>query len=267
MFSSVAMRPAIQMVMENLIANMRSIMRNKLLILYSCLFLIMLAGIMPVQAQNPEISLVLQQDSASVPRDADFAINVEVGPNSVDLKSYALEIQFDRNLIRTDTFSIVEGNLLEGGVNYTTFFWVGFSSDSGTLYIHGANLEPGEMIDGPGTLASIVFYSDPINFGYTSIDITDIQARDVDNADLFYDAVNSGIHICEHLLGDANKDGLLNVSDAVYIINYVFVSGSPAPTPLMIADANCDAAVNVSDAVYIVNYVFVDGPPPCRICY
>jgi uncharacterized protein (TIGR02145 family) len=35
----------------------------------------------------------------------------------------------------------------------------------------------------------------------------------------------------EYVCGDANSDGLLNVSDAVYIINYVFIVGSPAPDP------------------------------------
>lgn len=64
------------------------------------------------------------------------------------------------------------------------------------------------------------------------------------------------------MCGDANGDQSVNVSDAVYIINYVFVSGTP-PDPLLIADVNCDGSVNVSDAVYIINFVFVDGNDPC----
>jgi len=64
--------------------------------------------------------------------------------------------------------------------------------------------------------------------------------------------------------GDANNDKTVNVSDAVYIINYVFVGGSPAPIPLESGNVNCDESVNVSDAVYIINYVFVGGSPaPC----
>jgi len=61
--------------------------------------------------------------------------------------------------------------------------------------------------------------------------------------------------------GDANADGLVNVGDAVYIINYVFRNG-PAPAPYVLGDANCDDLVNVGDAVYLVNYIFGDGPPP-----
>jgi hypothetical protein len=64
--------------------------------------------------------------------------------------------------------------------------------------------------------------------------------------------------------GDANADLKINVSDAVYIINYVFVGGNP-PQPLMSGDANCDDKINVSDAVYIINFVFVGGHPPCDV--
>lgn len=31
-------------------------------------------------------------------------------------------------------------------------------------------------------------------------------------------------------------------------------------------DVNCDEKVNVSDAVYIVNYIFKGGPAPCAGC-
>jgi hypothetical protein len=61
--------------------------------------------------------------------------------------------------------------------------------------------------------------------------------------------------------GDANGDAAINVSDAVYIINYVFVAG-PAPQPLESGDGNCDGTVNVSDAVYLINHVFTGGPAP-----
>jgi hypothetical protein len=62
--------------------------------------------------------------------------------------------------------------------------------------------------------------------------------------------------------GDCNNDNDVNVSDAVYIINYVFVGGDP-PYPLYTGDVNCDAVVNISDAVWIINYIFVGGKAPC----
>ena len=59
----------------------------------------------------------------------------------------------------------------------------------------------------------------------------------------------------DYLCGDANADSRVNVSDAVFIVNYVF-SGGNVPNPLESGDANMDGKVNVSDAVAIVNYVF-----------
>jgi Dockerin type I domain len=64
--------------------------------------------------------------------------------------------------------------------------------------------------------------------------------------------------------GDANSDGTINVTDAVYIINYIFVGGD-APYPLENAEVNCDGLVNVSDAVWIMNYIFYSGNAPCDV--
>ncbi len=65
-----------------------------------------------------------------------------------------------------------------------------------------------------------------------------------------------------YLCGDSNGDETVNVSDAVHIINYVFVGGNP-PDPMESGDCNCDGSCNVSDAVWIINYVFVGGNDPC----
>jgi sugar lactone lactonase YvrE len=69
--------------------------------------------------------------------------------------------------------------------------------------------------------------------------------------DLDFDLIGDA---CEYICGDASADGTVNVSDAVLIINYVFIGGDP-PDPLEAGDVNCSADVNVSDAVYIINYV------------
>jgi hypothetical protein len=64
------------------------------------------------------------------------------------------------------------------------------------------------------------------------------------------------------ICGDTNGDGNVNVSDAVWIINYVFIGGDP-PDPIEAGDCNCDGNCNVSDAVYVINYVFIGGNAPC----
>jgi hypothetical protein len=65
--------------------------------------------------------------------------------------------------------------------------------------------------------------------------------------------------------GDANGDGTPNISDAVFLIAYIF-AGGPAPDPLELGDCNCDDSTNISDAVYLIQWIFAGGPAPCEEC-
>ena len=62
--------------------------------------------------------------------------------------------------------------------------------------------------------------------------------------------------------GDANRDGSVDISDVVYIVNYIF-AGGPAPNPSQAGDADCTITIDVADAVYLINYIFASGPAPC----
>ena len=66
---------------------------------------------------------------------------------------------------------------------------------------------------------------------------------------------------CCDVAGDANHDAMVNLADAVFLINYVF-KGGPAPTCDDKGDANFDCSLNLADAVYLINYVFKGGPAP-----
>ena len=62
--------------------------------------------------------------------------------------------------------------------------------------------------------------------------------------------------------GDANGDGDINITDVVFLVNYLFLDG-PAPTPLEGGDADSSGEVDIADAIFLINYLFLDGPPPC----
>jgi hypothetical protein len=64
-----------------------------------------------------------------------------------------------------------------------------------------------------------------------------------------------------HTSGDANSDGIVDVGDPLFIIDYIFREG-PAPDPMIIGDVNCDGRVNIGDSKFLLNYVFLDGPKP-----
>lgn len=62
--------------------------------------------------------------------------------------------------------------------------------------------------------------------------------------------------------GDANNTGEINISDIVYLGNYIY-SGGPAPVPnVLCGDANGTGSVNIADLAYLIAYVFNSGPPP-----
>lgn len=73
------------------------------------------------------------------------------------------------------------------------------------------------------------------------------------------------VTVNDFICGDANADQLANITDAVYLIDYVFNQG-PEPQPLEAGDTNCDDLANVTDAVYLIDYVFNQGPAPCANC-
>jgi hypothetical protein len=61
--------------------------------------------------------------------------------------------------------------------------------------------------------------------------------------------------------GDANGDGMINIVDVVYLINFLFIEGPP-PKPFAAGDVNCNDYITASDVIYLINYLFIGGPPP-----
>jgi hypothetical protein len=63
------------------------------------------------------------------------------------------------------------------------------------------------------------------------------------------------------LRGDANDDGRLDVSDAGYLLSWLFDDG-PALFCDDAGDANDDGRLDVSDARYVLDYLFSNGAAP-----
>ncbi|UCB52836.1 MAG: hypothetical protein JSV10_01730 [Candidatus Zixiibacteriota bacterium] len=61
--------------------------------------------------------------------------------------------------------------------------------------------------------------------------------------------------------GDCNGDGTVDVGDVVFLVNYLYKSGS-APEPVEAGDCNCDTTVDLGDVVYLINYLYKQGSPP-----
>ena len=225
--------------------------------------LILLLVLVSAQALFAAPAFYLIPDSTVVFRDSLFDVFMPVDAASANLKAFSVEITFNRNVIRTDSLSVTEGTLL-ATAGLPTFFWVGFSPDSATLYVDGAILGDGFTASGSGVLAYIRFYT--IGFGESDIEFISIRARNGDNEPLLYDPVNGWVKVCQ-FVGDVNADNRITVSDVVYMINWIF-GGGPEPIPdQLVGDVNCDATANISDVVYLIDYIFGGGPAPCGPCY
>lgn len=68
------------------------------------------------------------------------------------------------------------------------------------------------------------------------------------------------------ICGDVTNDGVVNVSDAIWLLNFLFKDG-PAPKLFTcVADANNDNVVSLSDAIIILNFLFKGGSSPNPDC-
>jgi hypothetical protein len=61
--------------------------------------------------------------------------------------------------------------------------------------------------------------------------------------------------------GDANADENTDLSDAVFVLNHLFVGGAP-PTCEDAADIDDNETLEITDAVYLLSFLFNGGPEP-----
>jgi subtilisin family serine protease len=65
--------------------------------------------------------------------------------------------------------------------------------------------------------------------------------------------------------GDCTLDYQITVSDAIFLLNYLYHSGPP-PDPYCVGNVNGDTIIDIGDAMYILNFLFHNGPPPQDGC-
>jgi len=61
--------------------------------------------------------------------------------------------------------------------------------------------------------------------------------------------------------GDANGEGVVNIADAIFMIQYIFNDG-PSPQCMEAANANGDSFTDISDAIFLIQFQFLDGNQP-----
>lgn len=79
--------------------------------------------------------------------------------------------------------------------------------------------------------------------------------------------------------GDVNRDGAVDLSDAIYMLQWMY-AGGPAPWPLACepnvntngdgekihnGDVNASGEVDISDPIFLLQYLYLGGPEPAML--
>lgn len=169
----------------------------------------------------------------------------------------------------------LEGNYAYLGVGYLGFMVIDISDLSnpflaGQLEFADSDIWECTIIGRYAYVAAIgptlwiIDVSDPSSpFVYTEVPLSGRPYGIARNGSHLYVAGYDGgvqvVDLVEH--GDVNADGVVNTSDIIALVNYLFKSGT-SPEPADAGDADCDRSTTAADIIYLVNYAFKGGDPP-----
>ncbi|MEE3200218.1 MAG: glycoside hydrolase family 18 protein [Planctomycetota bacterium] len=126
------------------------------------------------------------------------------------------------------------------------------------------NADTGIMItyDDPESLALKVDYVNEQRLG--GVMLWDLSSDDEQGSLL--SVLHEGLRqppAARFIRGDCNTDAMIDLTDAVYLLNYNF-TGGPSPACAAACDADGDGQINgtVTDALYLLSFSFLGGAPP-----
>jgi hypothetical protein len=186
------------------------------------------------------------------------------------LKSYLIDIEVDTGVIKL--IEAAREPFFSGSMG-AFFFWkdtVQVFPQIGPRFVYEmlSSLYGLEThVDGPGQIARMRFVARQT--GISGVMFRNEELLNWHDSTIALRDSSSGlVVVCPTTFryGDADLSGSIDISDAVFLISYIFIGG-PAPFPtVLVADANCSGDIDISDAVYLVSYIFAGGPAPCNPC-
>ena len=235
-------------------------MRKSLAIL---VLLLVLHG--ATMAQTAEIWM--EADTVYYQNNQCFYLNTYCDTKLVGAKVFHFELTFDQSVVVSPADSVSLGSMFTGIEDDTvTVLFTQLWTDSTTLEIDIAYLRDSATLNGPGEI--IILPIVPTGFGQTDIQLTNVLVFDRFNQQIPVNILGSTYaRICQ-FVGDVNQSNIIDISDLVYVVDYMF-NGGPIPLPsVWSANFNCDEfAIDISDLVAMVDWMFNNEPflcdPPC----
>jgi hypothetical protein len=88
-----------------------------------------------------------------------------------------------------------------------------------------------------------------------------VRVRDEHGSTIYADPLRLEFRSGKFRRGNANADGKTDLSDALYVLGFLFLGG-PGPSCLKAADTDDSGELDLTDAVYLLSYLFLGGPAP-----
>ncbi len=131
-----------------------------------------------------------------------------------------------------------------------------------------SNLSTGTSYLRPGTGPIMNIYITILNQppdGFIKIDTTTItigRSLKIESIVADYVPVYSvgTVYVSAYDRGDANMNGVINIVDVSYLINFLY-KGGPLPDPYA-GDVNGNGVINIIDVAYLISFLYKGGPPP-----
>lgn len=163
-------------------------------------------------------------------------------------------------IVNTLLPTLTVGNSLDAeGSQITYLFQVSKNSNFGTIVAQTNSQPPGTM----GTTSWVV--SSALTPGTTyfwhAAAHDDFLSSNFTTSRSFAVSPGAVAYIC----GDADGSGMVNISDVVNLIGYIFFGGT-APNPIQSGDVDCSGSLTISDVVYLISYIFSGGQAACAGC-
>ena len=128
----------------------------------------------------------------------------------------------------------------------------------GVLRVFAASTNGSTISGNDGEVCTVkIHVADEMKAGDYPIVLKEISIADKNAVSHDVDYVKSTLTVNDYILGDANRDGKINVSDYVAIVHH-YMGNTPASFNEKAADVNRDGKVNVADYTAVV-HLYLNG--------
>lgn len=187
---------------------------------------------LPLNMKNAEEDITAFECKVYLPAGVEWAYTIDKRGNKIFVQPTFNEERTDANYHTINSIKQME----DGG------YYVIVYSDKKEIILD----KDGAILYMPLTV------SEEIEPGDYNIFVKDIVMVNENTEQVLISKTISKLTIPAYTLGDANDDGMINITDVVAVISYM-LKESPNPFIFKAADVNCDEMINVTDVVGIID--------------